>query len=174
MKHKKNITNDISPKKTEQTKKIDKLYKIEQKIFYLEKEKKTIKLRHYASIDNAIKKNTQEVKLIKKNQFKNFLKNILSIIQQIDNLVKISNKSVSVPKPVIEGIRLTNNILEKNLKTWHIKKINQINIPFDSNIHIFKKNNNKESCIDNMQVKKIKKVGYKFKNHVIKKATIIV
>ncbi|MGI4816777.1 MAG: nucleotide exchange factor GrpE [Janthinobacterium lividum] len=174
MKEEKNIKNNISPPKEEKIKKIDKLYDIEQKIFYIKKEKKNAKLRYFASIDNATKKNIQEVKLIKKNQFKSFLKNISSIINKIDNLVKISKKSISIPKTIVEGIRLTHNILEKNLKTWHIEKINQVNIPFNPNIHILKKNKKKDINTDNTVIKKIKKNGYKFKNYIIKKATVVI
>ncbi|VFP77697.1 nucleotide exchange factor GrpE [Buchnera aphidicola] len=174
MKEKKTIKNKISPQKKEKTNKIDELYKIEQKIFCIKQEKKNVKLRHFADIDNATKKNIQEVKLIKKNQFKGFIKNISSIINQIDNLVKISKKSISIPKTVVEGIRLTHNILEKNLKTWHIKKINQVNIPFNPNIHILEKNKKTDTNTDNIKIKKIKKNGYTFKNHVIKKAVVVI
>ncbi|VFP78107.1 Protein GrpE [Buchnera aphidicola (Cinara cuneomaculata)] len=171
---KKNDTNDkpiiINRKKIIK----EKINKIEKKILQFKKEKKVIKLRYYADIDNLTKKNKKEIQLIKHNKFKNFLKSITSIIDKIYNLVKISINSNSTENTVTEGIRLTFNILEKNLKTWHVKIINKVNIPFDPNIHVMTINKEINEHKNNKIVKKIKKNGYIFKKEIIKKAIVTI
>ncbi|ABJ90596.1 nucleotide exchange factor GrpE [Buchnera aphidicola] len=147
--------------------------KIEKKISLLIKEKKNIRLRHYANIENIIKKNASEIKFIKTNMFENFLNSIFSIINKIDLLtINLKNMS-STQKSLFEGIKLTKNIFEKNLKNWKIKKINKINIPFNEKIHKIKKNEKKNSISKNKKIKNIIKPGYILKNKVIKKAIVL-
>ncbi|VFP83609.1 Protein GrpE [Buchnera aphidicola (Cinara laricifoliae)] len=171
---KKNIINKTLSTDSEQKKIISNIDKTKKKIIKLIKEKKNIKLRYYADIDNFIKQNEKEIKLIQNDKFKNFLKSITPIIDKIDYLVKISINSNSIQNTIIEGIQLTFNLFEKNLKTWNISRINKTNIPFNPEIHILAKNNQITDSTNNKIVKKIKKNGYIFKKEVIQKAIVTI
>ncbi|WP_075433736.1 nucleotide exchange factor GrpE [Buchnera aphidicola] len=146
--------------------------KIEEKIVSCKKEKKNIRLRYYAEIDNLIKKNKKEIKNIKKQLFKEFLKSIFPVIDKIDYLVRNSHHTHVSQNSVLEGIKLTQNIFEKSLKSWSIKKINQINVPFDSQIHNLKSNQESDIAQNKKIIKTIIQNGYIFKKKIIKKAIV--
>ncbi|VFP79135.1 nucleotide exchange factor GrpE [Buchnera aphidicola] len=166
----KEIESNIKDKKQE--KKTKKFKKIEEKISSLIKKKKDIELRYYADIDNIKKNNKQEITLIKNNQIKKFLKSIVPIINKIDKLIKISKNSNLTQNTIIEGIQLTKNIFEKNLKIWRIKKIDQVNVIFNPKIHKLKEKNIDNNLLNNATIKNIKKNGYIFKDQIINKATV--
>ncbi|VFP81044.1 Protein GrpE [Buchnera aphidicola (Cinara kochiana kochiana)] len=170
----KNTLDQISPVDNQKEKIINKINKIKKKIQQLTKEQKNIQLRYYADIDNLIKKNKKEIKFIKNNKFKNFLKSVIPIIDKIDNLAKISINSNSIQKTITEGIQLTFNLSEKNLKTWNIKRINKINIPFDPKIHLLATNQKINDDSNKKIVKTIKENGYVLKKEIIKKAIITI
>ncbi|VFP81420.1 nucleotide exchange factor GrpE [Buchnera aphidicola] len=168
----KEIEKNIKDKKQE--KKIKKFKKIEEKISSLIKKKKKKKLKYYADINNIKKNNKKKIDLIKNNQIKNFLKSIVPIIDKIDKLIKISQNSNLTQNTIIEGIQLTKNIFEKNLKIWRIKKIDQVNIAFNHNIHTLQDKNINNNLSNNSTIKNIKKNGYIFKNKIIKKAIVTI
>ncbi|VAX76413.1 nucleotide exchange factor GrpE [Buchnera aphidicola] len=168
-----NKSNTIKLNEDKNKKKTDLISnEIEKKIYSIKKKKKNMRLRFYAEIENIKKNNSKEVLNIQNNMFFNFIQSIVPIVNKIDNLVKKSENFIVEKHPVIEGIKLTKNIFEKNLKIWNIKKINKLNIPFNSNIHSLKKTQKLKKITNTTIIKNIIKNGYTFNKKVIKKAIV--
>ncbi len=127
--------------------------KFKKKIFKLKKKNKNINLRCKADIDNMNKRNKINIENIYKYSLEKFSRNLLPVIDNLKNALKVSKNEKLDIKITYEGLKLTLKNFLSVIKNFGISVINKINVDFDPNFHQAvsviesKKNNVKDNLV---------------------------
>lgn len=127
----------------------DKIYKYKNKISYknkiikklkdnllkFKKDIKNLDLRSKADIDNMRKRNQLNIENIYKYSLEKFVKNILPVIDNLKNALKVSSNKNLDNKITYEGIKLTLKNFLSVIKNFDISVIDKINVEFNPNFH---------------------------------------
>ncbi|QCI22641.1 nucleotide exchange factor GrpE [Buchnera aphidicola] len=151
-----------------QSKKIEDL-KLE--IIQNQKKISDIELRKLANIEN-IKKNTEEkIKTIKKTETERFLKEIIPIIDCLEEILILSDKLNTKDEPLIKGIELTLQSLLNILHKLGVKIEGKKNELFNPDIHISISEELSENTLPNHIISTNKK-GFTFNKVLLRKAIV--
>ncbi|CAL4320677.1 Protein GrpE [Buchnera aphidicola (Protaphis terricola)] len=167
--HKKN-KNDIIQEDT-QPKKIN-INQLKTDLSNNKKKINDIKLRHLANIEN-IKKNTEiEIKNIKNIKKEQFFREIIPVIDILEEILSYSKEKKMEHDTLIQGIQLTLKSLLKITNKFGLKIEDKKNEIFNPKIHhvILTENSNKTKP---NHVVSVKQKGFIFKNIILRKASII-
>ncbi|WP_343182645.1 nucleotide exchange factor GrpE [Buchnera aphidicola] len=100
---------------------IKKIEKLKNQLKEIIKEKKEIKLRTEANIENIKKKSIDTIKNIKNNQLMEFLKKISHIINHFEKIFKKSQENNLTNHAVTKGIQLIQKSLLKTVQHFNKK-----------------------------------------------------
>ncbi|BBI01165.1 molecular chaperone [Buchnera aphidicola (Nipponaphis monzeni)] len=167
---------DTEKKKSDTQKNIDQVYleqaeQLQKSISMINGKIFDQKLRLQANIANTIKKSDNQIHQIQTENLKCFLKHLIKIIDQLEEMSNIDFKNKSIHKSIIEGINLTLKSLIKTTEKFGLRKISNTNLLFNPNLHkISSYKNIKE--IPNNYVISIRSYGYTLNNDVLRKAIV--
>lgn len=109
--------------------------KLENNLLKFKKDIKNLDLRAKADIDNMRKRNQLNIESIYKYSLEKFVKNILPVIDNLKNALKVSKNKDLDNKITYEGIKLTLKNFLSVIKNFDISIINESNIEFNPNFH---------------------------------------
>ncbi len=184
----KNINDDnLNISKDNNFKKLnDKIYKYKKKICHqnklisklefdilnLNKNIKDLDLRAKANIDNMYKRNQLDIENMYKYSLEKFSKNILPIIDNLQNALKVSKNKNLDRKITYEGIKLTLKNFLSIIKKFGIFVINKINVNFDPNLHQAVSVIESKDIIKDNLVIEILQDGYSLNNRLLRPAMV--
>ncbi|QNS01909.1 MAG: nucleotide exchange factor GrpE [Buchnera aphidicola (Pentalonia nigronervosa)] len=132
-----------------------------------------IKLRTLANIDN-IKKNAEKtIKNIKLKKTSNFFKNIIPIIDSLEDVLLFCNNLKTENTPLLKGIELTLQSLFNLLCTSKVKIEGKKCEIFNSKIHHIASTQKSKKIPENHIISVYKK-GFTFNKIVLRKAEVII
>lgn len=132
-----------------------------------------IELRKLANIEN-IKKNSEDKKnIIKKIKTEQFLKQIIPIIDSLEDVLTISNKLNSKKEPLIEGIELTLKSLLNILFKLGVKIEGQEKELFNPDIHDAILTTSSKKTPPN-HIISVNQKGFTLKKVLLRKAKVII
>ncbi|WP_422667132.1 nucleotide exchange factor GrpE [Buchnera aphidicola] len=173
LKNEKNISNELK-KHHKNIDDIDKkIEELKSKLEYSKKNIHDIKLRQLAEIENIEKNVKNKIQKIKQTEQEIFLKKILSIIDQLEETLSISEKIELKNEPVIEGINLTLQSLWSNISKLGVFLVGQKNEAFDSNIHD-SLSEKFSTTIPVNHIMHVHKKGYVWNKIVLRKAVVTI
>src|SRR5580765_7001841 len=125
---------DYTPdKKIEEKNK--KKYDLEITLYNIEKEIIDFELRSQAKIENIKKNNEKEIQNIKERQSIIFSKKIISIADDLNEILNIAHKKNINNNHIIQGINLTLKSLLNAFSKLDIKIENKKNVIFQPHLH---------------------------------------
>ncbi|AYN24861.1 nucleotide exchange factor GrpE [Buchnera aphidicola] len=150
-----------------------KINELKEKILENQKEIHNIKLRHLANIENIKKNIDKKITNIKNTEIENFFKQIIPIINNLEDILIMSKKFNLNDEPSIQGIELTLKSLLSILVKFGVKIEGKKNEIFNPKIHdaISIESSNKT---EPNHIISVKKKGFSFKNTLLRKATVII
>ena len=150
-----------------------KINELKEKIFKNKKEINNLKLRHLANIEN-IKKNTEKkIKKIKNAEIENFFKQIIPIINNLEDILTISTKLNLNDEPSIQGIELTLKSLLSILVKFGVKIEGKKNEIFNPKIHDVISTESSNTIEPNYIIF-VKKKGFILKKTILRKAAVVI
>lgn len=145
---------------------------IKKKIFSIRNKIKSLNLRHYAAVENLEKKTNKELKFIKDFSLEYFFMDFLSIIDSLEDMLKLVKKNKLLENSIIVGISLTRELLLKRIKLHGFKLIKtKKNDVFNKNLHDMELNVEGDKDSLNYVIEVVKK-GYMFNNKILRKSTV--
>jgi molecular chaperone GrpE len=164
---------NIEKKDNQLTSKEKNIAELEKKISINQKEIYNLKLRHLANIENIKKNVEKKIQNIKNEEKENFFKQIIPIINVIEDILVMSKKFNLDNEPSIQGIELTLQSLLNILVKFGVKIEGNKNEIFNPNLHdvIQIKPSHK---IKSNYIISVEKKGFSFNNTILRKATVII
>ncbi len=146
--------------------------KLENNLLKFKEDIENLNLRFRADIENIHKRNQLNIENIYKYSLEKFIKNILPVIDNLKNALKVSKNKNLDNKITYEGIKLTLKNFLSVIKNFGISIINKINIEFDPNFYqavsVIETNNIKENNI----IVEILQDGYILNNRLLRPAMV--
>ncbi|QCI22063.1 nucleotide exchange factor GrpE [Buchnera aphidicola] len=170
----KKLNNEDIEKKEENIEDINKkIDSLKLQISESKKQINDIELRKLANIENIKKSTIEKIKIIKKIQTEQFLKQIIPIIDSLEDALTVSKKLNSNNTVLIEGIKLTLQSFLDTLNKLDVTIEGKEEELFDSNLHdaiTIEKSN----TIPPNHIISVKKKGFMLKKKLLRKAQVIV
>ncbi len=169
----KDLKNKFYKFKKKISSKNNQINKFKKKILKFEKKIKNINLRCKADIDNMSKRNQKNIENIYKYSLEKFSKNLLPVIDNLKNALKVSkNKKLDI-QITYEGLKLTLKNFLSVIKKFGISVINKINVDFDPNFHqaVSVIESNKDNIKDNLVIE-ILQDGYILNKRLLRPAMV--
>nr|WP_246208917.1 nucleotide exchange factor GrpE [Enterobacteriaceae endosymbiont of Donacia cincticornis] len=145
----------------------NKIKKIKQKIW-------DVKLRSQSEIENIKRRSSLDIENAYKFSLEKFIYELLPVIDNLERSLELKiQKEDSFKISIIEGIKLTLQLLKMLIKKFGVTIINEINVPFDPSKHqamsIIKSDKIKENYIIEVLQK-----GYILNGRLLRPAMVIV
>ena len=148
----------------------------------LEKELKTAKeeatqsydrfLRISAEFDNYKKRNSRETAEFKKYANETLLKNLLTIVDNLERALDVSEKGHE-SKGLIDGVKLTVDEILRIFANFGVTPIEAVGEPFDPALHQAMQQEENTDFPDNTVTQEFQK-GYRFHDRLLRPAMVVV
>lgn len=92
-------------------------------------------LRVSAEFENYKKRSSREMQDLAKFATEKLLKELLSVVDNLERAVASAEHDADQPDPVLQGVHLTLNEMLKLLERYHVKPIDSLGEPFDPTFH---------------------------------------
>lgn len=163
----------IKNKKIEEIKEKLNLITLEEEIKLHKKKIKDIQLRSQAEIENIRRRTTIDIEKAYKFSLERFANDLLPVIDNLERAIELIDKSKNEDSTTItEGIKLTFKLLINTIKKFGIKIINDINVPFNPDIHQAISTIDSKDTSNN--IINIVQKGYTLNNRLLRPAMVIV
>ncbi len=146
------------------------IHKLENNLLKFKKDIKNINLRFRADIENIHKRNQLNIENIYKYSLEKFIKNILPIIDNLKNALKVSKNLDN--KITYEGLKLTLQNFISVIKNFGVSIIDKINVEFNPNFHQAVSVIEVKNIQDNNIVMEILQDGYILNNRLLRPAMV--
>ncbi len=147
--------------------------KLKNKLLKYKKKNKDLNLRCKADLDNMYKRNQMNVENIYKYSLEKFSKNLLPVIDNLKNALKVSKNKKIDNQVTYEGLKLTLKNFLSVIEKFGISVINKINVNFDPNFHqaVSVVESNKDNIQDNLVIE-ILQDGYILNKRLLRPAMV--
>ncbi len=130
-------------------------------------------LRASAEFDNYKKRTTREMRDVVKYANEKIFKELLSVVDNLDRAIESAQQEGTGNDPLLEGVRLTLNEVEKIFERHHVKSIKAIGEPFDPNFHQAMMQEETEDAPANTVIREMQK-GYVMHDRLLRPAMVVV
>ncbi|MXP56614.1 nucleotide exchange factor GrpE [Pantoea sp. Mhis] len=113
----------------------DRIVLLEAEVLQLQNDIRNIQLRSQAEIENIRRRTEMDIVKAHKFSLEKFTNELLPVIDSLERAVEITHKSNPELISTIEGIELTLKSLLNAVSKFGVEVINDINIPFNPDIH---------------------------------------
>ncbi len=147
--------------------------KLKNKLLKYKKKNKDLNLRCKADLDNMYKRNQMNVENVYKYSLEKFSKNLLPVIDNLKNALKVSKNKKIDNQVTYEGLKLTLKNFLSVIEKFGISVINKINVNFDPNFHqaVSVVESNKNNIQDNLVIE-ILQDGYILNKRLLRPAMV--
>lgn len=129
--------------------------------------------RAMAELDNTRKRMEKEVQNIKKYSIEKFVKELIPVLDSLEQAVEATKQEQESNKLVNEGVALTLKMLLDTFQNFSIKKIDPIGEAFDPNCHEAMSTIEDEN-VESGTITNVYQNGYSIHDRVIRPARVVV
>jgi molecular chaperone GrpE len=130
-------------------------------------------LRASAEFDNYKKRTTREMQEVVRYANEKIFKELLSVVDNLDRAIESARQDGADDDPLLEGVRLTLNEVEKIFKRHNVKPIKAMGEPFDPNFHQAMMQEETEDEPANTVIKEMQR-GYVMHDRLLRPAMVVV
>ncbi|MGD8835537.1 MAG: nucleotide exchange factor GrpE [Desulfobacteraceae bacterium] len=130
-------------------------------------------LRASAEFDNYKKRTTREMRDVVRYANEKLFKELLFVVDNLDRAIESARQNGADDDPLLEGVRLTLNEVEKILERHNVKPIKAIGEPFDPNFHQAMMQEETEQEPANTVIREMQK-GYVLHDRLLRPAMVVV
>lgn len=156
-------------KKTKKQKKVEDFEEYQLLVEEVAKLKDDL-LRNRADLENFKKRNNEERIRERKYALKDFLEDLIDVIDIYDKAVNIKTDDEKLNK-FLSGFIMINNMLKQKLANYEVKQIDALNKPFDPLYHEAIETVEKEGVEPNIVVEVVM-TGYIYKDRVLRPSMV--
>ncbi|MFC0180355.1 nucleotide exchange factor GrpE [Thorsellia kenyensis] len=129
-------------------------------------------LRAQAEVQNIRRRTEQDVEKAHKFALEKIIKDLLSVIDNMERALEVADKTNEALKPMIEGVELTLKSLVDTVKRYGAEVIDEINVPFNPDIHEAVTNVPASGEIEPNHVAFIMQKGYQLNGRLLRAAMV--
>jgi molecular chaperone GrpE len=130
-------------------------------------------LRASAEFDNYKKRTTREMQELVRYANEKIFKELLSVVDNLDRAIESAQQDGADDDPLLEGVRLILNEVDKIFERHNVKPIKAIGEPFDPNFHQAMMQEETEDEPANTVVKEMQK-GYVMHDRLLRPSMVVV
>lgn len=160
--------------------KLDEIYDtriaaLEKQLTQLQNDLRDTRLRAQAEIENIRRRTSIDIEKAHKFALEDFTNELLPVIDSLESALEAANKENTALSNMITGIDLTLKSLLKVISKFGVKIINDINIPFNPDVHqamsVIESN---EDNVANNYIVQVMQRGYILNGRLLRPAMVIV
>ncbi len=130
-------------------------------------------LRVSAEFDNYKKRADRQMEDLRKFANENLLKELLSVVDNLERAIEAARDNNSADSALIEGIDLTLNGVRKILERFQVQPIEALGKPFDPNYHQAMMQEESDDHPPNTVIRELQK-GYVIHDRLLRPALVVV
>jgi len=130
-------------------------------------------LRASAEFDNYKKRTTREMRDVVRYANEKLIKELLSVVDNLERAIESVQQTGADENPLLEGIRLTLNEIEKILERHNVQPVKAMGEPFDPNFHQAMMQEETEDQPANTVIREMQK-GYVMHDRLLRPAMVVV
>jgi molecular chaperone GrpE len=130
-------------------------------------------LRASAEFDNYKKRTTREMREVVRYANEKLFKELLFVVDNLDRAIESARQDGPDDDPLLEGVRLTLNEIEKIFERHNVKPIKAIGEPFDPNFHQAMMQEETEEEPANTVIREMQR-GYVLHDRLLRPAMVVV
>lgn len=130
-------------------------------------------LRASAEFDNYKKRTTREMREVVRYANEKLFKELLFVVDNLDRAIESARQDGPNDDPLLEGVRLTLNEIEKIFERHNVKPIKAIGEPFDPNFHQAMMQEETEEEPANTVIREMQR-GYVLHDRLLRPAMVVV
>ena len=130
-------------------------------------------LRVCADFENYKKRTARETEEYRKFANETLIKEMLTIVDNLERAVDSSNNRSEDQTPIVEGIQMTLKAVWSILERFHVTPIDAMGKPFDPRFHQAFQQEESEECPENTVLREFQK-GYQLYDRLLRPTMVIV
>jgi molecular chaperone GrpE len=130
-------------------------------------------VRLSADFDNYKKRANKEMKHIKKYANEKFLRDLLSVVDNLERAIESGAREDSLKETILEGVRITLKDVERTLENQGVKAFDSAGEPFDPAYHQAMMQEQTEKFPENTVINELQK-GYTICDRLLRPAMVVV
>jgi molecular chaperone GrpE len=130
-------------------------------------------LRASAEFDNYKKRTTREMRDVVRYANEKLFKEIINVVDNLERAIKSAEQEGKEDDPLLQGVRLTLNEVEKILERHKVEPIKSLGETFDPNFHQAMMQQESADHPANTVISEMQK-GYKLHDRLLRPAMVVV
>lgn len=130
-------------------------------------------LRLYADFENYKKRTAREAEEYRKFANEALIKDMLTIVDNLERAVDSSNNHSEDHTPIVEGVEMTLKAIQSILERFHVAPINAMGKPFDPRFHQAFQQEESEEYPENTVLREFQK-GYQLYDRLLRPSMVVV
>jgi molecular chaperone GrpE len=170
------LDNDRPEKESSEEKPVDPIKTMEDRIEELENEVEVNYdrfLRVTADFENYKKRMTREMNDLRKFANENILKDMLTVVDNLERAIESGSRPDSEKKTILEGVKITLKDLSRMLEKYGVNDFESQGKPFDPVYHQAMMQEQTNNCPDNTVLNELQK-GYTIHERLLRPAMVVV
>jgi molecular chaperone GrpE len=130
-------------------------------------------LRASAEFDNYKKRTTREMRDVVRYANEKLFKELINVVDNLERAIASAEQDGKADDPLLQGVRLTLNEVEKILERHNVEPIAALGEPFDPNFHQAMMQEESADHAANTVISEMQK-GYKLHDRLLRPAMVVV